>query len=67
MEAGTIRDTTASVSGVVCISQAALHVFFFFLQLLLSLNAHNHVDDYSATLGGVHKVHMSALVTSPKN
>ena len=35
--------------------------------LLLSLNAHNHVDDYSGTLGGVRKVHMSALVTSPKN
>ena len=34
--------------------------------LLLSLNAHNHVD-YSGTLGGVHKVHISALVTSPKN
>ena len=35
--------------------------------LLLSLNAHSHVDDYSGTLGGVHKVHISALVTSPKN
>ena len=35
--------------------------------LLLSLNAHNHVDDYSGTLGGVCKVHISALVTSPKN
>ena len=35
--------------------------------LLLSLNAHNHVDDYSGTLGGVRKVHISALVTSPKN
>ena len=34
---------------------------------LLSLNAHNHVDDYSGTLGGVRKVHISALVTSPKN
>ena len=34
---------------------------------LLSLNAHNHVDDYSGTLGGVHKVHISTLVTSPKN
>ena len=33
----------------------------------LSLDAHNHVDDYSGTLGGVHKVHISALVTSPKN
>ena len=32
----------------------------------LSLNAHNHVD-YSGTLGGVHKVHISALVTIPKN
>ena len=31
--------------------------------LLLSLNAHNHVD-YSGTLGGVRKVHISAL---PKN
>ena len=39
----------------------------FLLLLLLSLNAHNHVDDYSGTLGGVHKVHISALVTSPKN
>ena len=35
--------------------------------LLLSLNAHNHVDDYSGTLGSVRKVHISALVTSPKN
>ena len=32
---------------------------------LLSLDAHNHVDDYSGTLGGVRKVHISALVTSP--
>ena len=37
------------------------------LLLLLSLDAHNHVDDYSGTLGGVGKVHISALVTSPKN
>ena len=37
------------------------------VQLLLSLNAHNHADDYSGTLGGVRKVHISALVTSPKN
>ena len=35
--------------------------------LLLSLNAHNHVDGYYGTLGGVRKVHISALVTSPKN
>ena len=35
--------------------------------VLLSLNAHNHVDDYSGTLGGVRKVHISAQVTSPKN
>ena len=35
--------------------------------LLLSLNAHNHVDDYSGTLGSVRKVYISALVTSPKN
>ena len=35
--------------------------------LLLSLNAHNHFGDYSHTLGGVRKVHISALVTSPKN
>ena len=35
--------------------------------LLLSLNAHNHVDDYSGTLGGVCKVHISAQVTSPEN
>ena len=34
------------------------------LLLLLSLDAHNHVDDYSGTLGGVCKVHISALVTS---
>ena len=33
--------------------------------LLLSLDAHNHVDDYSGTLGAVRKVHISALVTSP--
>ena len=39
-------------------------IFFFFI-LLLSLDAHNHVDDYSGTLGGVLKVHISALVTSP--
>ena len=39
----------------------------FLLLLLLSLNAHNHGDDYSGTLGGVRKVHISALVTSPKN
>ena len=39
---------------------------FHRLLLLLSLNAHNHVDDYSGTLGGVRKVHISALVTSPK-
>ena len=31
----------------------------------LSLDAHSHVDDYSGTLGGVRKVHISALVTSP--
>ena len=30
----------------------------------LSLDAHNQVDDYSGTLGGVGKVHISALVTS---
>ena len=35
--------------------------------LFLSLNAHSHVDDYSGTLGGVRKVHISAVVTSPKN
>ena len=35
--------------------------------LLLSLNTHSHVDDYSGTLGGVRKVCISALVTSPKN
>ena len=34
--------------------------------ILLSLNVHNHVD-YSGTFGGVCKVHISALVTSPKN
>ena len=34
------------------------------LLLLLSLDAQNHVDDYSGTLGG-RKVHISALVTSP--
>ena len=33
--------------------------------LLLSLDAHKHVDDYSGTLGGVRKVYISALVTSP--
>ena len=37
--------------------------------LLLSLDAHNHVDDYSDTLGGVRKqtktVYISALVISP--
>ena len=34
--------------------------------LLFSLNTHNHVDDYSGTLGGVRKVFISfsALVTS---
>ena len=35
--------------------------------LLVSLNTHNHVDDYSGTLGGVRKVHISDLVTRPKN
>ena len=37
------------------------HLFQFLLLhlLLLSLNAHNHVDDYSGTLGGVRKVHIS--------
>ena len=35
------------------------------LLLLLSLDAHNHLDGYSGTLGGVGKVHISALVTSP--
>ena len=35
------------------------------LLLLLSLDAHNHLDDYSGALGGVRKVHISALVTSP--
>ena len=46
-----------------------LCIFFsvLLLLLLLSLNAHNHVDDYSGTLGGVRKVDISALVTSPKN
>ena len=34
------------------------------LLLLLSLDAHNHLDGYSGTLGGVGKVHISALVTS---
>ena len=29
--------------------------------LLLSLDAHNHVDDYSGTLSGVRKVHISAF------
>ena len=33
--------------------------------LLLSLDAHNHVADYSGALGGVGKVHISALVTRP--
>ena len=33
--------------------------------IFLSLDAQNHVDDYSGTLGGVRKVHISALVTSP--
>ena len=30
--------------------------------LLLSLDAHSHVDDYSGTLGGVRKVHISAVL-----
>ena len=33
-------------------------------KLLFSLDVHNHVDDYSGTLGGVRKVHISALVAS---
>ena len=37
----------------------------FFLLLLLSLDARSHVDDYSGTLGGVRKVHISVQVTSP--
>ena len=32
------------------------------LLLLLSLNAHNHVDDYSGSLGGVRKVHIYILL-----
>ena len=40
-----------------------------FTFLLLSSDAHNHVDDYSGTLGvfakTTQKVHISALVTSP--
>ena len=35
------------------------------LLLFLSLDAHLNVDDCSGTLGGVRKVHISALVTSP--
>ena len=35
------------------------------LLLSLKLNAHNYVDDYSGTLGGVCSVHISALVTIP--
>ena len=37
--------------------------FFFFFPF----DAHNHADDYSGTSGGVRKVHISALVTSPKD
>ena len=33
----------------------------------LSLDGHNHLDDYCCTLGGVRKVHILALVTSPYN
>ena len=51
-----------------CYLETGRPTFFFFfivlgivfLLLLLSLDAHNHVDDYSGTLGGVHKVHFSA-------
>ena len=32
-----------------------------------SLDGHNHLDDYCCTLGGVRKVHILALVTSPSN
>ena len=48
------------------ISSSVNKKFYCLLLLLLSLDAHNHVDDYSGTLGGVRKVHISALVTSPK-
>ena len=37
------------------------------LLLLLRLDGHNHLDDYCCTLGGVRKVHILALVTSPSN
>ena len=54
-----------------CLFVLYFHKFWLFIiwliLLLLSMNAHNHVDDYSGTLGGVRKVHISALVTSPKN
>ena len=72
---------SVSACGSVKVSNCSFFLFFFFLSffllicflllllllLLLSLDADNHVDDYSGTLGGVRKVHISALVTSPKN
>ena len=48
-----------------------LYFLHHYILLLLSLDAHNHVDDYSGTLGVFAKkkrkkeVHISALVTSP--
>ena len=52
------------------ISLLSCYLFTFlrlFLLLLLSLDTHNHVDDYCGTLDGVRKVQILALVTSPYN
>ena len=56
--------TSTSLAHMVVETRGKRHVKSI---LLLSLNAHSHVDDYSGTLGSVRKVHVSALVTSHKN
>ena len=50
------------IAGIQEVVRRSSIVFFFPFP---SLRCHNHVDDYSGTLGGVRKVHISALVTSP--
>ena len=59
-----VHSTSTSLAHMVeMIVRGTWSPFFFFF----ALNTHNLVDDYSGTLGGVCKVHISALVTSPKN
>ena len=63
---GPVRTPVTLSSFVVRVDLLLIcHTVHFMLLLLLSLDAHSHVDDYSGTLGGVRKVHISVLVTSP--